>query len=502
MPQYRTPGVYIEEVPSGPRPVDGAATAIAAMVGITARGPVNTPVAVRSLADFTRRFGGPLAPGLPDGIDALPHAAAGFFANGGTDLFVVRVVGPAAATSTVALTGPLPDAPLLHVRANAPGIWGDALRVRTTTAADSFDLTVERLENGLVVEGEQFAALSLGPDHPRFAPAIVGRVGDAPGGSRLIRLAVPESPPPGLPAARDWPLTGGGDDLAGITDATIIGTASDDPAARTGIQALANEPAITLVAAPGHTAPAVQQALIAHAERERFRVAILDAPAVADADAAIAHREHYDSRNAALYHPWIDIADPATGAPLRAPPSGHVMGIIARVDGQRGVWKAPANEVVVGALGLADPISHSRQELLNASHVNALRDFRAVNRGLRLYGARTLSTDSEWKYLNVRRLMLHIEQSLETGLQWAVFEPNAEPAWAAVRSATAAFLRTLWRNGALPGATEREAFHVAIGRHQTMTDADIAAGRIILQIGVAATRPAEFLTARIALQAV
>ena len=489
MPPRKAPGVFVEEMRSRLRTIERAATSTAAMVGVTDRGPVATPTLVTSMADFARSFGAPLAAGAPPNLTHLPHAARGFFANGGKRLFIVRVAGPAATTSTADLTGPAPnDATVLRVHACAPGAWGNTLRIRTATAtAATFDLSVERLEGAVVAESEHFPALSLDPDDPRYAPAIVGSLDrpSAAGASQLIRLAEPSGGL--LHDAAEWQLSGGNDDLSGVTDATIID----------GIGALASEPDISLVAAPGITAPAIQQALLDHAKRMRFRFAVLDTPASASVTEAIGHRHRFDSSYGALYHPWIVTADVPTGVP----PSGHVMGVIARSDSERGVWKAPANEAVADATGFTATLTHGEQQVLNPAHVNALRDFRSVNRGLRLYGARTLSTDPEWRYVNLRRLLLHIEQSLDTGLQWTVFEPNAEPLWAAVRTAAATFLTTLWRAGGLVGTTPREAFFVQAGLGQTMTQADVDAGRLTLVLGAAPAKPAEFTVIRLTLPA-
>lgn len=487
MPPYQAPGVYVEEVPGRVRSIEPAATSVAAMVGVADRGPVLTPTLVTSVTEFGRVFGGPPAAGdAPPDLAHLPHAARGFFANGGQRLRVVRIVGPAATRSNVDVTGPAPDeAPVLRVHARSPGIWGDALRIRTATTATSFDLTVERLDGALIAESEHFAALSLDPTNPRYAPAIIGSLDgpEASATSRLIRLSDPAAGQ--LPAAREWPLAGGTDDIPSITDTTFTD----------GIRALESAPEISLVAAPGITAPAVQQALLDHAHAMRFRFAVLDAPSGASVSEAIDHRRLFDRPNGAIYHPWILTAD----VPAGVPPCGHVMGVIARSDTTRGVWKAPANDSVADATGFADTLTHGEHELLNPAHVNALRDFRATNRGLRVYGARTLSTDAEWRYISVRRLLLHIEQSLDAGLQWAVFEPNAEPLWVAARAAAADFLTALWRNGGLAGAKPQEAFFVQAALHQTMTQADVDAGRLILVIGVAPTKPAEFTVIRLTL---
>jgi phage tail sheath protein FI len=374
--------------------------------------------------------------------------------------------------------------------------------------SQEFSLTVERIENGKAAESETFEKLSLADGHPRNAMAIVGswnNVTDTPsrgGSSNLIRLAPPAVPAPATSAfLHNLPLhlEGGADDAINVTDVTYVGQTSDDPAGRTGIQALENEPAVSIVAVPGRTSVTVQNALIAHCERMRYRFAVLDTPLGARLTEARAHRQNYDSTRAAVYYPGLVIADRfAPPGELRTiTPSGHVLGIMARTDVTRGVHKAPANEVVRGILQFETKLGKGEQDILNPLHVNCFRDFREENRGLRLYGARVATSDPEFKYINVRRLLLFIEQSLDTGLQWAVFEPNDQPLWDTVKQSVTNFLTTVWRSGALEGLKAEEAFFVRIGYNITMTQDDIDNGRMIVEIGVAPVKPAEFVIVRI-----
>jgi phage tail sheath protein FI len=811
MPEYLAPGVYVEEVPSGSKPIEGASTSTAAMVGMTQRGPVNVPTLVTSFGGFARAFGGLLDPDIFAGRDTLPYAAEGFFTNGGSRVYITRIVGKNADESTLMLSavapgdpgtrtlgtaaaagaqaievanaagimagdvliivdgdrservtvaginpslllagtlnndyalgnvvtlqtatalagvlqGPLalgatqlslndatgvakstvlllrdsgtdraldefitvslvtpggnPGDPIvidftpplahahlaasklsalvdsattttlsaatakirnpavlpvassagfaansvirvtdggaaneravltavqtdpasvnlaapleqshasttkitrtvaaLEVHALSPGAWGDSLRVWTREAAQvqtklakpaaaaddsikvltafglfpgsvisvkgtvaevasanpttgvvtltaplgaihdtddevvsqEFSLIVERIENGKAAESETFEKLSLADGHPRNAMAIVGswnNATDTPsrgGDSNLIRLAPPASAAAltaafvhGLP----FYLADGADDPVNVGDQAYIGASSDDPGARTGIQALENEPTISLVAVPGRTSVDVQGALIAHCERMRYRFAVLDTPLGAKLADARAHRQNYDTTRAAVYYPGLVIPDRfAPPGELRTiTPSGHMIGIMARTDTTRGVHKAPANEVVRGILQFETKLGKGEQDILNPLHVNCFRDFREENRGLRIYGARVATSDPEFKYINVRRLLLFIEQSLDTGLQWAVFEPNAEPLWQTVKQSVSNFLTTVWRSGALEGLKQEEAFFVRIGYNITMTQDDIDNGRMIVEIGVAPVKPAEFVIVRI-----
>jgi hypothetical protein len=202
-----------------------------------------------------------------------------------------------------------------------------------------------------------------------------------------------------------------------------------------------------------------------------------------------------DSTYAAFYYPWIKVFDPITKGKKTIPSGGFVTGIYARSDVERGVHKAPANEVVNGALELEFNLTKGDQDLLNPRGVNVIRSF--PGRGIRVWGARTISSDPEWKYVNVRRLFLFVEESIEEGTQWVVFEPNNEQLWARVKQTITQFLTTVWRTGALMGTTAEEAFFVKVDR-STMTQADIDNGRLIALIGIAPTKPAEFVIFRIA----
>jgi phage tail sheath protein FI len=378
----------------------------------------------------------------------------------------------------------------------------------TTLASQEFSLLVERVEAGRVVESEAFDRLSMAAGHPRNALTVVGAWDTAAarpaesGAAQLVRLSLPAADVP-----RDRPfvtgvprmLDGGSDDVAGVTDATYVGDRSDDPDQRTGVEALRNEPTLSIVAVPGRTSLTVQNALVAHCEDMRYRFAVLDVPPAATVDGARSHRQNFDSTRAALYYPDVSIAD-RFGAPgdLRTvAPSGHVLGVYARTDLTRGVHKAPANEVLRGAQGLRTALTKGEQDILNPINLNCLRDFRSENRGLRVYGARVATSDPEWRYVNVRRLLLFIEQSLDTGLQFAVFEPNDKPLWDTVKQSITGFLTTVWRSGALEGTTAEEAFFVNIGYDVTMDQADIDNGRLIVEVGVAPVKPAEFVIVRI-----
>jgi phage tail sheath protein FI len=278
----------------------------------------------------------------------------------------------------------------------------------------------------------------------------------------------------------------------------------DEKDRKTGLKLFEDIEDISIVAAPGSTfgyengyrseGATIINNLISHAEKMKYRIAVLDSGEEQTIAGVRAMRARYDSKHAALYYPWVRVLDPVTRAEISLPPSGFVAGIYARNDTNRGVIKAPANEVVNLALGFETMLNKSQQEVLNPEGINCFRFFEG--RGNRLWGARTISSDPEWKYVNVRRYFAYLERSIDKGTQWAVFEPNGEALWANVRRTVEDFLFNEWVSGALLGEKPDKAFFVKCDR-STMTQNDLDNGRLICQIGVAALKPAEFVVFRI-----
>ena len=387
--------------------------------------------------------------------------------------------------------------------------------------------------NAIALDSESFRYLSMDSRHSRYFVTIIGdkngplRLSDnrPDGQSRYIRVsdqaatdAVKQSVRMGpetlidvLPTGQVRParrsLDGGDDAVLALSDKTYIGDDAADPKARTGLFSLMNVEEISIISAPGRTSVTMQNALISQCETMRYRFAVLDGPppphdAMAD---VMVQRQQFDTKYAALYYPWLLIDDPfpknlSNISPFAIPPAGHVVGIYARVDNQRGVHKAPGNEVVSGINGLQRTLYKAQQDILNPYpvNINVIRDFRTNDRGIVVYGARVITSDSDWKYVNVRRLLIFIEASIDRGMQWAVFEPNDEPLWARVRRSISNFLTLVWRNGALQGSKPEEAFFVKCD-FTTMTQTDIDEGRLIVVIGVAPVKPAEFVIIRIGL---
>jgi phage tail sheath protein FI len=281
------------------------------------------------------------------------------------------------------------------------------------------------------------------------------------------------------------------------------GTENKERTFKTGLKQFEDAEDISIVAAPGSTADykryfndanSIYGHLIAHATLMRYRIAILDCPpgqGIADVRKV---RAKLDSTYAAFYYPWVTVLDPVTGRKIDLPPSGFVAGIYVRNDVNRGVYKAPANEVVTLAIGLEQTINKEQQDILNPEGINCFRFFEG--RGFRLWGARTISSDPEWKYVNVRRYFIYLERSIDKGTQWAVFEPNGSPLWANIRRVIEDFLLKEFRSGALLGTKPEEAYFVKCDR-STITQDDLDNGRLIVLIGVAPLKPAEFVILRI-----
>ncbi len=298
----------------------------------------------------------------------------------------------------------------------------------------------------------------------------------------------------------------GGDDGERPTSAEYRGEAKLDALTKTGLMALEDIDDISIVAAPGSTyqvkgddrydihVRANLNLLIGHAERMRYRIAVLDSTNGLSIQEVRAQRAKIDSKYAAFYYPWVRIADPITGKEADMPPSGFVAGIYARNDIERAVYKAPANEVVNGAIGFELTLNKAQQDVLNPEGINCFRFFEG--RGYRLWGARTASSDPEWKYVNLRRYFIYLEHSVDRGTQWAVFEPNGERLWANIRRTVEDFLFNEWSMGALLGDKPEKAYFVKCDR-TTMTQNDLDNGRLVCQVGVAALRPAEYVIFRI-----
>ncbi len=494
MPQYLSPGVYVEEVDSGSRPIEGVGTAVAGFVGLAPRGPANEPTLITNWSQFTQTFGD-----FTDG-SYLAQSVYGFFLNGGGSCYVVRIEGDGVSPAAKGeLTGG-GDGKVgaYQVTAIEPGPTGNdiSVEVQHEGEEDGFKLVVTR---GDVTE--EFGGLT--PKRGRQNAATVVNAQ-----SQLIRLETTSSGAVvDRPAAGTVTLAGGGKSTstARLSAEDYVGDAAD----RTGFAGLEAIDEVTMLAVPDLMAAyqkgmvdldgvqAVQLGMIAHCELMGDRVAILDPPPGLNAQQVHEWRVEkvgYDSKYATLYWPWVKVFDPANGQNLFVPPSGYMAGIWSRNDDTRGVHKAPANENVRGALGLETQITKGEHDLLNPVGINCIRSF--PGRGVRVWGARTLSSDPAWRYLNIRRLFNYLEESILTGTQWAVFEPNDRALWARIRRTIESFLVVEWRKGALFGLTPDEAFYVKCD-DETNPSEQIDLGQVVCEIGVAPVKPAEFVIFRL-----
>jgi hypothetical protein len=296
----------------------------------------------------------------------------------------------------------------------------------------------------------------------------------------------------------------GGNDGFRPTAAEYEGEADPNTTTKTGLKTFEDIEDISIVAAPGSTyglengyrsdASTIVNMLISHATRMRYRIAVLDSGDGQSISQVRAMRGKVDSTYAALYYPWVRVLDPVTREEIHLPPSGFIAGIYARNDTNRAVYKAPANEVVNLAIGFEQLLNKAQQDVLNPEGINCFRFFEG--RGFRVWGARTISSDPEWKYVNLRRYFAYLERSIDKGTQWAVFEPNGEALWANIRRTIEDFLLNEWMSGALLGDKPEKAYFVKCDR-STMTQNDLDNGRLVCLIGVAPLRPAEFVIFRI-----
>jgi phage tail sheath protein FI len=496
MPQYLSPGVYVEEVEAGSRPIEGVGTAVAAFVGLAARGPFNQPTLITNWSQFVQLFG--------DFIEGsyLAHSVYSYFLNGGGSCYVVRIGGNGSAPVA---RGELPlgrDKALPYrVTALAEGAGGNDITVEVQEASepadDNFKLVISQA--GKVQEVFDNVTTKRGKQN------VVTVVKNQ---SKLIQLeevagATAIEPVPQARAA----LSGGTANLpARVTPDDYVGNSAD----RTGFAGLEAVDSVTMLAVPDLMAAyqrgavdlegvqAVHLAMLAHCELMGDRVAILDPPPGLNAQQIREWRQdkaRYDSKYGTLYWPWVKIFDPLAGRPAFVPPSGHIAGIWARNDDTRGVHKAPANEVIRGAIDLELQITKGEHDQLNPVGVNCIRAY--SGRGVRVMGARTLSSDPAWRYLNVRRLFNFIEESILEGTQWVVFEPNDMALWERVKRTLNAFLVRVWRDGALFGATPSQAFYVKCDSETNPSEV-IDAGQLVVEVGIAPVKPAEFVIFRIA----
>ncbi len=450
----------------------------------------------------------------------LPHAVYGWFNNGGSTAYIARIphVTPSTEPSQLALPAAdksaAPKGEVVNITSKEP-VEGMTVTVGVNTDVDpsdpasapTFDITV--LQDGKPVES--FEGLTVTPKAENNAATatkdsktITVTVADIPADLADLSMAMPK---PGT-----YPVKAGPSTPIQIKAPSFIGSET----ARRGINGLALADDVTIVMVPDLITAAktgngpddfdaglwraVHTAMISHCEQHGNRMAILDPPPNRTVQQMKDWRvdAQYSSAYATMYYPWVKVSNPiqTEGAPaeLTIPPSGHIAGLWARTDETRGVWKAPANDTLRGVLGLERDITMAEQGVLNPIGVNCIRPF--GTRGIRVWGARTLSPESDWRYINVRRLFNMVETAIMEGTQWAVFEPNDLKLWEGVKRTLNAFLRGLWRDGALFGATAEQAFFVKCDA-ETNPPESIDEGKLVVEVGIAPVKPAEFVIFRI-----
>lgn len=491
------PGVYIEELPSGVRTVSGVATSITGFVGRALRGALNAATSIHSFADFEREFGGLWTQ------STLSYAIYQYFQNGGGDAVVVRVAFNAkGATTTAAMVVAVKDADGhsvnygLTLQAASEGVWGNRLAASISTSVDKsrsdahFNLeVVESGPTGRPVMTENFLNLSMNSDSSRYVVSVLAQE------STIVRAAVATVSDASASPTKTAKFSGGTDGDA-INDSNI----SDGLEAFEGVD-LFNLLVVPPPAREGDVGASVLAEALALCTRKRALLLVDGRSTWTSSGAPIDHDAvdnlYLQSENAAIFFPRLKMPDPLREGRLDTfPPAGAVAGVMARTDASRGLWKAPAgvDANILGASGVSVPLTDAQIGDLNPRGINCLRTFPGA--GTVVWGSRTLKgadiLSSEWKYIPVRRLALYLEESLYRGTQWAVFEPNADPLWAQIRSSIGGFMQGLFLQGAFKGKTPSEAYLVRCDA-TTTTTTDINRGIVNIVVGFAPLKPAEFV---------
>lgn len=538
---YFAPGVYVEEIDRGSRPIEGVSTAIAGFVGFTedVRGGAELfkPMLVTNWTQYLNYFARPNSDGFTDFNAYMPFAVYGYFMNGGGRCWVTSIGTQLPGTPQptqqqpaivrVPRRGNRPSLNFtlrpeqaaggpIHIiisdgtpRALPEGTEGEA----PPNTGEYFTLQLRRGDEVL----EQYENLTMNPDPPsQVATYVVNALRSS------MYVAIADQAQPGQPLARR-PVNGQYDLSPPLVASTLDSFSRDVEGVRddrTGVRGIFEIDEITMLACPDlmrvYEAQAmnldqvhgIMELMVSMCEGSASgdapnppnRMVVFDPPPdrVKPQD-VVEWLQSFNRRSmfAALYYPWMKVPNPRNGGrPILVPPCGHMMGVWGRTDETRGVYKAPANEVPRGVIGLGYDTNFREQELLNPLGINCIRNF--PNRGIRIWGARTLvePDKTEWRYISVRRLVSYIEKSIELGTQWAVFEPNDEDLWARVRRTVSNFLERIWREGALFGATPDQAFFVKCDAENNPPETMIL-GRLYIDVGVCPVRPAEFVIFRI-----
>jgi phage tail sheath protein FI len=512
-PTFNYPGVYIEELPSGIHTITGVATSIGAFVGWAPQGPVRQATLVESWSDFARQFGG-----LSSG-NYLGYAVNQFFANGGQQAYIVRLVATTVDTPTAVTMAATASNTVstLKLFASNPGAWANTVKATVTpSTADPtrFSLLVQQVTGSQTTTLESYANLSVSPTDPQYVVTVIDS------DSNYITFIDPSISPPPIPPAPGLPggpangLLGGGTpgvdgDVLQPSTTNNFELALLSAAGGLGINLLDRVDIFNLLCVPGETdAPTIKLLQTYCAGKRAFYV--VDAPQLSTAaglntsgpaGAGGVSVIGPDASNSAYYFPWVKAPDPLFGNRLSLfPPCGFVAGIYAATDVARGVWKAPAgiDAGLTGEVGLQYVLTDKENGNLNIQAINCLREFKVY--GDVVWGARTLAgndqTGSQWKYVPIRRLALYIESSLYDGTQWIVFEPNDERLWGQIRLNVGAFMQGLFLQGAFQGTTPQQAYFVKCDAENN-PQSSIDMGIVNILVGFAPLYPAEFVVIQI-----
>ena len=501
MGTYTYPGVYIQEVDTGNKPIEGVSTSIAGFLGIAERGPLAATF-LSSFADYQRSYGGYFV----DGTGAqtyLAYAVEGFFLNGGQGCWVARVASGTAGSAQAKLAN-------ITISAAGPGATGaqigyyiqpasiapaDATKFRLQIYYWSTAAAAATKDPSTATLSEVFDNLSTSSTSSMYFVGVVNS------GSDLVTVAQTASGAVAATAAITL-LTGPAGADPALVPGDFTGVNSPDPANPIGLAALDGIDDISIYCCPDEhyldstAAGDIAAAIVASCENSKDRFAILQSAANAGVPAKVSPGLTAISQRgySAFYYPWVNFANPTTGIETLIAPGGHIAGIYARSDANYSVAKDPANEQIQGIDSLQLMINNATQGQLNPIGVNCLRSFKT--QGNLVFGGRTTSPDPDWQYISIRRLFIYIEKSIQQGTQWVVFQPNDSATWARVIRSISDFLTGLWMQNMLMGATKEQAFFVRCD-NTTMTQTDIDSGRLIATIGVAPVYPAEFVIFRI-----
>ena len=472
MASYLRPDVYVERVASGAEPIQTQGTAVAGFVGIARRGEIGEATLVTSWTEFTEKFSKGLdTPFMAD--SDLAYAVYGYFQNGGGTAFIVRTASETAERASVLI----PAENGIKIYAKDEGTWGNKLSMKVTSTqengVDVFNVEVS-LDDEVV---ETFEGLTNDiTDENYYLPIINSD-------SKFITV------PAGGLQVGEGVFSGGKDGIDDITDADFLG--------ERGLKALDKVEAVRIVAIPGQTSKAVQQGILDYCSGRKDCFGIVDIGLGRTPTEALEDKAEIGGSYGAVYYPWGKVVDPIGKGKLRlTPPSGHIAGVYARTDSERGVYKAPAGTeaVVKGFVEMERGLSDGEVELLNAKAVNCI--ISKPNKGIVVWGARMATPDKDRFYVSDIRLDIMIEGSLYEGTQWSIFEPNDEKLWSSLTAQVKAFLYNLWVDGALFGATPEEAYFVKCDEELNSQEVRDA-GKVIIEVGYAKKKPAEFTIIRI-----